>query len=130
MKKLIAICLLASATSAHAVDLQIPYVPNTSGSDSIRSGNDQCSNTIDSPVKLDLGIVHSEEDDNLLNLNGRSSGNSIYARVVVPFNLFGGPKPKRVDCSRLYELQLRERELDLRERELKLRALEDLEFKK
>ena len=122
--------MLASATSAHAVDLQIPYVPNTSGSDSIRSGNDQCSNTIDSPVKLDLGIVHSEEDDNLLNLNGRSSGNSIYARVVVPFNLFGGPKPKRVDCSRLYELQLRERELDLRERELKLRALENLEFKK
>lgn len=128
MKKLIAICLLASATAAHAVDLQIPYVPNTSGSDTIRSGQDHCSNTIDSPVKLDLGVVHSQEDDNLLNRSG--SGNSVYARIVMPFNLFGGPKPKRVDCSRLYELQLRERELDLRERELKLRALEDLEFKK
>lgn len=128
MKKLIAICLLASATAAHAVDLQIPYVPNTSGSDSIRSGNDQCSNTIDSPVKLDLGIVHSQEDDNLLNQSG--SGNSVYARIVMPFNLFSGPKPNRIDCSRLYELQLRERELDLRERELKLRALENLEFQK
>ena len=130
MKKLLAVFLLVSATSAHAVDLQIPYIPNTSGSDTIRSGNDQCSNTIDSEVKLDLGVIHSEEDNNLLNYNGRGSGNSVYARVVIPFSLFSGPKPKRVDCSRLYELQLREKELDLRERELKLRALEDLEFKK
>lgn len=129
MKKLIAICLLATATAAHA-DIQIPYTSTPSGSDSIRSGNDQCSNTIDSPVKLDIGVVHSQEDNDMLNFNGSGSSNSVYARIVIPFNLFSGPKPNRIDCSRLYELQLRERELDLRERELKLRALEDLEFKK
>lgn len=128
MKNLLATFLLLFPGVVFANNLQIPYVPNASGSDSIRSGTDQCTNTIDSPVKMDFGVVHSLEDNDLM--DQKSSNNSVYARVVIPFSLFSGPAPNRIDCSRLYEIQLRERALDLRERELKVKALEDLEFKK
>lgn len=128
MKKLLIIGLLLAATTANA-EVQIPYVPFTSGQDSVRSGNDQCSSAIDSPVKLDMGVIHSQQENNLLQYNNGNS-NSIYARVVIPIDWFGSGKPKRLDCTRLYELQLREKELQLKQLELRLKSLENVEFQK
>lgn len=73
------------------------------GSDTIRTPDGfQCSSAISPSSYLDAGLY--QEDTENMGMDGGNKG--VYMRVMVP--LYTGVK--RLDCSRLYEQALKERE--------------------
>jgi hypothetical protein len=123
-----------------SVNLAIPSSPQSFQSDRVRSGQFECSQAIGSSTNVEFGVV------GLLNQNGpygNQFGTSnivvepdgynqndfvrdvgVYAKITVPI---GAPK-KRLDCNRLYELELRARELEIKKLEAEVANLRNMKF--
>lgn len=78
--------------------LALPHVPLPSGSDEFRAadGTSCRSNTASNDAYLDVGAIGSQDID------GSSIGGTFYGRIIMPL----GPKPKRLDCTHLYTLEI------------------------
>ncbi len=78
--------------------LALPHVPLPSGSDEFRAadGTACCSNTASNDAYLDVGAIGSQD------VEGSSIGGTFYGRIIMPL----GPKPKRLDCTHLYTLEI------------------------
>ena len=113
--------LLCAGSSALATDgIYLPAAPRgPGGEDSIETATGtRCRQSINSNgAYLDIGAAGSAakpmDDDAGRNFyaDGRDQEALLYARVTIPL----GAKPKRIDCSRLYELEIERlnRELQL-----------------
>ncbi|WP_316015617.1 hypothetical protein [Roseobacter sp. HKCCA0434] len=93
--------------------LFFPSAPRGSGgSDSFQSASGaRCSQSINSSGSyLDIGLTASDDTrrDSLL-IDDRDRGSTVYARVVIPL----GQRPQRLDCIRLYEMELERMRLEL-----------------
>lgn len=77
--------------------VNLPTAPQPFGQDIVRSaGGASCQTAVASNGPyLDLGVISSED------VFSRQT-NAVYGRMVVPL----GPKPDRVDCTHLYELEI------------------------
>ncbi|MEM8651512.1 MAG: hypothetical protein AAGF54_13345 [Pseudomonadota bacterium] len=120
----IAICSIAliSATSAFAQESQIinqnisgfnlPGVSLPQGQDEVRAadGTTCRSSVAGSGAYLDLGVIGNPEQSSSAN------STSAYGRIVIPL----GKKPPRLDCTRLYNVEVRRLELELKLMELGL----------
>lgn len=70
-------------------------------------------------MSIEMGVKESQYNDRYYDNNNFGGGNE----VGISFKYeFGGPK--RLDCSRLYDLILREKEAELKMLEAKIKALE------
>lgn len=106
------------ATPAAAQDgIYLPQSPTgPGGEDSIEtSEGTRCRQSINgSGPYLDMGVMGSAIPEPRLGANiyrNQSSGATAYARVTVPL----GRRPKRLDCTRLYDLEIArlKREIEL-----------------
>lgn len=90
----------------------LPGVQLPQGSDEVRAADGTtCRSAVSgSGSYLDVGLIGNPEQSNT------SSSFSAYTRIVVPL----GHKPKRLDCSRLYDLEVRRLEIELKLVELGL----------
>ena len=117
MKKLLlAIALIFSAgvsfaETASSLNLAIPNTQQSYQSDSFDAGELRCSNAIGSATQLEYGVTGI--------INGGSSFDSsqptlkdvgVYARIIMPL---GKVEKNRIDCNRLYELELQKKQLEL-----------------
>jgi hypothetical protein len=125
MKKLI-VCLIMSGTvaSADSVNLALPSAPQNYQSDKFRAGELDCSNAIGSATQFETGVTGIiQKNDDFGNTNVGDIG--VYARIVIPL----GKRPKsRIDCNRLYELELKKKQLEVMKLEQELKALRELQF--
>ena len=82
----------------------LPSQTRPSGQDIVRgSGGISCQSAVGGAgPTLDMGVIGTEDPF------GRDSA-SLYGRVTIPL----GKKPKRVDCTRLYEMELQRLQLEL-----------------
>ena len=105
--------LAAGSSSADTSGIFLPAQPSgPGGQDQIESTTGaRCSQSINSPgAYLDIGLAaHNDSDDRFFlsgQNNNRSNDRDIiitgYARMIMPL----GETPKRIDCSRLYEIEL------------------------
>lgn len=78
--------------------LALPHVPLPSGSDEFRAADGTAcrSNTASNDAYLDVGAIGTQDVD------GASIGGTFYGRIIMPL----GPKPKRLDCTHLYTLEI------------------------
>lgn len=78
--------------------LALPHVPLPSGSDEFRAADGTAcrSNTASNDAYLDVGAIGSQD------VEGSSIGGTFYGRIIMPL----GPKPKRLDCTQLYTLEI------------------------
>lgn len=85
--------------------LNLPQVPIPNGSDEIRAadGTTCKSNTASNNAYLDVGAIGSQDID------GAFSQGSVYGRIIVPL----GSKPKRIDCTALYQLEIQRLQSEL-----------------
>ncbi|MEE2690061.1 MAG: hypothetical protein VX640_00850 [Pseudomonadota bacterium] len=85
----------SSIYNQNAVNLPAPPMPN--GQDVVRGvSGASCQSSVGSGGPyLDLGVIGSQDVFN------RETA-ALYGRVVIPI----GERPKRVDCTRLYELEI------------------------
>ncbi|MDX2290509.1 MAG: hypothetical protein NW217_17040 [Hyphomicrobiaceae bacterium] len=78
--------------------LNLPQVPIPNGQDEVRSadGTTCRSSMASNSAYLDVGAIGSQDYD------GQFSQGTFYGRVIMPL----GETPRRVDCSKLYELEI------------------------
>lgn len=84
--------------------LDLPSVPIPNGQDEVRGADGTtCKTTVASNgAYFDTGVIGS-------NSHGEFNAGGIYGRIVVPL----GDRPSRIDCRRLYELEIERLRLEL-----------------
>jgi hypothetical protein len=94
--------------------ITLPNVALPSGSDEIRAGDGtSCRSSIGGDgAYIDTGVIGSPGG------NGLEQSGSIYSRVVIPL----GEKPRRLDCSTLYDLEVQRLRMELQLAKMGLEA--------
>ena len=126
--------LIASASFADSTSLNLA-MPGTGGnyaSDKFRAGELDCSNAIGSATNLEFGVtgIIQSDRDTFGQMNDYFNQNSkgdvgVYARITIPL---GKRNKSRINCNRLYELELRKKQLELQKLEAELKVLRELQF--
>lgn len=128
MKFLWAVLVSSISTAAYAenasVNLSIPGMPQSYQSDRFRAGDLDCSNAIGSATQLEFGVTGIVEKNDMFS-NDDVGDVGVYARIIIPL---GDRVRSRVDCSKLYELELRKKELEVEKLEQELQQLRALQF--
>ena len=127
MKRILAtICLLAAPAHADvssSLNLGLPNAPMNYQSDKFRAGELDCSNAIGSATQLEFGVTGLINNDPM---GGSRAGDvGVYSSIVIPL---GKRVKSRIDCNRLYELELRKKQLEVMKLEQELKALRQLQF--
>lgn len=140
MKKRLFILLLfffcaETVAQSSSLNLNLPNMSGSYASDRIRANNLECSQAIGGSVNLEFGVV------GIINQNGPYMSNTgvypegwdengmvkdvgVYAKINIPLN---APK-KRLDCNRLYELELEARKMEVMKLKQEIANLRALKF--
>lgn len=113
------------SADSSSLNLSLPSLPGNYQSDSFRAGELDCSNAIGSATRMEMGVTGLISRENEFGLQDSPRDVGVYARIVIPL----GDKPKnRIDCNRLFELELRKKELEVLKLERELEQLRALQF--
>ena len=131
--RILIILFMIVAGSAHAdsssLNLQLPSTGGNYQSDKFRAGELDCSNAIGSATNLEFGvtgIIDKEYYDPQRDFTiGQQTDVGVFARITIPH---GKRTKSRIDCNRLYELELRKKQLEVRKLEKELQQLRELKF--
>jgi hypothetical protein len=133
MKYFVAIVLLFLSTLSNAqngsLTLSMPSAPGSFQSDRFRAGDLDCSMAIGSATNVEFGVLgvinNNQQITTSVAPQNRDVG--VYGRIIIPIGIPKG----RVDCNRLYEMELRKRQMEIEKLELELRNMrKDLKFEK
>ena len=115
---------IAYADSSSSLNLSVPVTPQNYQSDRFRTGDLDCQNAIGSATQLEFGVTGIVSQGDYF--TGSQTGDiGVFSRIVIPL----GKRPKsRVDCNRLYELELRKKQLEVLKLEQELNRLRELQF--
>ena len=122
--------VIGSALNAESssLNLQLPGVPGNYQSDKFRAGELDCSNAIGSATNLEVGVTGLIDKGDYDQLNNYINGGTdvgVYARIMIPL---GKRAKTRIDCNRLYDLELRKKQLEVMKLERELQQLRQLQF--
>ena len=111
---------------AHAdstsLNLQLPGSPGNYQSDKFRSGDLDCSNAIGSATNIEFGLTSIIQGGTLD--NDRITGDiGIYSRITIPL---GKRAKSRINCNRLYELELKKKQLEVMKLQQEIDRLREL----
>jgi|DEB0MinimDraft_6_1074348.scaffolds.fasta_scaffold26451_4 hypothetical protein len=120
---------IAFGQSSSSLNLSLPSTPGSYQSDRFKAGDLDCSNAIGSATNLEFGvtgIIGRGYTDPLSGyVDSRVGDVGVFARITIPL----GQKPKsRIDCNRLYELELRKKQLEVMRLEQEIQQLRALQF--
>lgn len=127
MRFLILVMMLIS-TKAYAdsasLNLAIPGLPQNYQSDKFRAGDLDCSNAIGSATQLEVGVTGIIDKGDTFSSN-ETGDVGVYGRIIIPL---GRTVKNRIDCNRLYELELKKKELEVMRLEAEIDNLRRLQF--
>jgi hypothetical protein len=134
MKRIVALLLFSSSVFADSssLNLALPNMGTNYGTDSIRSGDLDCKNSIGGATNFELGVTGIIDNavgpfDSEDPLNPQTKDIGLYARIVIPLD---APK-ERINCNTLYQLELQRRRIEvqkLRQELDNLRRLQNRPF--
>ena len=131
MKRLILLFIVFGSVvnaESSSLNLQLPSVPGNNQSDKFRAGELDCSNAIGSATNLEFGVTGLIDKGDYDQLNNYINGGTdvgVYARIMIPL---GKRVKSRIDCNRLYDLELRKKQLEVMKLERELQQLRQLQF--
>lgn len=131
MRIIYAFALSLIATGSYAdtssLNLALPNVPMNYQSDKFRAGELDCSNAIGSATQMEFGVTGIIDNNSYGSgfLDDRGGDVGVYARIVIPL---GRTVKSRIDCNRLYELELRKKQLEVMKLEQEIQQLRELQF--
>jgi hypothetical protein len=111
-----------------SLNLQIPTGPTSYQSDKFKAGELDCSNAIGSATNLEFGVTGFITEPDSFNsdyYNSDSTDIGVYARITIPL---GKTARSRIDCNKLFELELKRKRLEIMKLEQELRQLRNLQF--
>ena len=109
------IVLSCSQVMATSLNLALPSIGSSYGTDSIKAGDLDCKNSIGGSTNFEIGLTGivnnavtpliGTEDPN----NPQTKQLGVYARITIPLD---APK-ERINCNTLYQLELQRRRLEV-----------------
>lgn len=113
-----------------SLNLALPGGGSNHQYDKFRAGDLDCQNAIGSATTMEMGvtgIIQRGQYDALNNYfnDNRPGDVGVYARIIIPL---GKRVKNRVDCNRLYELELQKKQLEVMKLERELEQLRSLQF--
>jgi|TARA_R110000823_G_C15718909_1_gene478438 hypothetical protein len=124
--------MIGTAVNAESssLNLALPSTPGNYQSDKFRAGELDCSNAIGSATNLEFGVtgIIANGDYTATNeyINGPKTGDvGVYARITIPL---GKIARSRIDCNRLYELELQKKQLEVYKLQQEVNQLKQLQF--
>ena len=131
--RILTLLFIVIGASAYAdsssLNLQLPSTGGNYQSDKFRAGERDCSNAIGSATNLEFGvtgIIDKEYYDPTRDFTiGQQTDVGVFARITIPL---GKRTKSRIDCNRLYELELRKKQLEVMKLEKELQQLRELNF--
>jgi len=112
------IVLLLLSTQAVAdnssMSFSIPSMSSSNGTDKIRAGDLDCSNSIGGSTNFELGMTAVINDlQSFISSNKDASPQTkdvgVYARIIIPLDA----PTERINCNTLYQLELQRRRLEV-----------------
>jgi len=121
--------IIATNVSADtsSLNLALPNSPMNYQSDKFRAGELDCSNAIGSATQMEFGVTGIIDNSQYGSsfMDDRSGDVGVYARITIPL---GRVAKSRIDCNRLYELELRKKQLEVMKLEQEIQQLRELQF--
>lgn len=124
---LVLLCSNVLADSS-SMNLALPNMGTNYGTDSIRSGDLDCKNSIGGATNFELGVTGIIDNavgpfDSGDPLNPTTKDIGLYARIVIPLD---APK-ERINCNTLYQLELQRRRIEVQKLQQELDNLRKLQ---
>ena len=112
-------------STSNSLSLSLPNSSTGYQSDKFRAGELDCSNAIGSATQLEFGVTGIIQGGSN-SLDSKKVGDiGIYSRIVIPL---GKRAKSRIDCNRLYELELQKKELEVMKLQQEINKLRSLAF--
>ena len=112
-------------STSNSLSLSLPNSSLGYQSDKFRAGELDCSNAIGSATQLEFGVTGLIQGGTSFT-NGKKVGDiGVYSRIIIPL---GKRVKSRIDCNRLYELELQKKELEVMKLKQEINQLRSLAF--
>tara|TARA_B110000908_G_scaffold7504_1_gene9337 strand:- start:458 stop:865 length:408 start_codon:yes stop_codon:yes gene_type:complete len=127
---LLLLWLSLPALGSNSLSLQLPTSSNNYQSDKFKTGDMDCSNAIGGTINLEFGVtgiinnaasIFSSASDMA---SPQSKDLGVFAKITMPLN---APE-ERINCNKLYELELNRKRLEIMMLETELNALRRLQL--
>ena len=126
---IVLLLLLANTTyadsSSNSLNLSMPTSGGSYQSDKFRAGELDCSNAIGSATRLEFGLTSIIQGEDYQTGSSRTGDIGLFARITIPL---GKRVKRRIDCSRLYDLELQKKQLELMKLQQEINKLRSLSF--
>jgi hypothetical protein len=112
-------------STSNSLSLSLPNSSMGYQSDKFRAGELDCSNAIGSATQLEFGVTGLIQGGTSFT-NGKKVGDiGVYSRIIIPL---GKRVKSRINCNRLYELELQKKELEVMKLQQEINQLRSLAF--
>lgn len=105
---------------SNSLNLSLPNASQNFQADKFRAGELDCSNAIGSATNWEFGVTGLIQSDTT-----RTGDIGVYSRITIPL---GARTKSRIDCNRLYELELQKKELEVLKLQKEINQLRSLSF--
>jgi len=128
-KLLIILSLLCTQVMANtSLNLALPSSGAGYGTDSIKAGDLNCSNSIGGSTNFELGLTGIISNaDSLFGtndpLNPQTKDFGMYARIIIPLDA----PSERINCNTLYQLELQRRRLEVEKLRQEIELLKSMQ---
>ena len=116
------VSVFADSTS-NSLSLSLPNGGSNYQSDSFRAGDLDCSNAIGSATNVEFGVTSIIQGGTIS--SNRVGDIGVYSRITIPL---GARTKNRIDCNRLYELELQKKQLEVLKLQQEINQLKNLAF--
>ena len=111
-------------STSNSLSLSLPNSGTNYQSDSFRSGDLSCVHAIGSATNIEFGLTSIIQGGTAE--NSRKTGDiGIYSKITIPL---GKRAKSRIDCNRLYELELQKKQLEVMKLKQEINKLRELAF--
>ena len=112
-------------STSNSLSLSLPNSSMGYQSDKFRAGELDCSNAIGSATQLEFGVTGLIQGGTISTNNKKVGDIGVYSRIIIPL---GKRAKSRIDCNRLYELELQKKELEVMKLKQEINQLRSLSF--
>jgi hypothetical protein len=105
---------------SNSLNLSLPNSSQNFQADKFRAGELDCSNAIGSATNWEFGVTGLIQSDTT-----KTGDIGVYSRITIPL---GARARSRIDCNRLYELELQKKELEVLKLQKEINQLRSLSF--
>ena len=116
------VSVFADSTS-NSLSLSLPNTGGNYQSDSFRAGELDCSMALGSATNLEFGLTSIIQGGTAQN-SGKTGDIGVYSKITIPLGRRN--KGSRLDCNRLYEIELKKKQLEVMKLQQEIDKLREL----